>query len=59
MRPAYALGRGDYSAGRSMSDNRFKSGTEAYKEWESGWIDAVRADPLLNDDERDNLIGAN
>lgn len=54
---AYVMGRSDYSDGKAMSDNRFLSGSQKYKDWERGWIDAVRADPLLDANERVALIG--
>ena len=57
MRTSYQIGRSDYSNGTSMSDNRFKAGTPAYAEWERAWMDAVRADPLLDEDEKINLLG--
>lgn len=54
---AEALGRGDYSDGKTMSDNRFKACTPAYDAWLKGWMDAVRADPLIDEDERAALLG--
>lgn len=53
----YVRGRNDYTNGKSMSDNRFKSGTTAYQAWLEGWMAAVRGDPLLDDDERAALLG--
>lgn len=55
---AYTFGRLDYSAGNPVSANRFMPGTALYIEWERGWMDAVRADPLLDEDEKCDLLGA-
>ena len=57
MNAAYLMGQSDYNADKAMSDNRFRAGTDAYREWERGWMDAVRGDPLLDDDERAALLG--
>lgn len=54
---AHALGYSDYMLGKSMSDNRFKVAHPAYRMWERGWVDAVRADPLIDADERAALLG--
>lgn len=54
---AYNMGRSDYVLGRSMSDNRFRANTTAYEMWERGWMDGVRADPLIDADERAALLG--
>jgi hypothetical protein len=54
---ARALGYSDYMLGKSMSDNRFKASSPAYKMWEQGWIDAVRADKTITDNERATLLG--
>jgi hypothetical protein len=54
---AYDMGRSDYMLGKSMSDNRFKAAHPAYRMWERGWVDAVRADPLIDADERAALLG--
>ena len=54
---AYDLGRSDYMLGKGMVDNRFKTSTAAYKMWERGWMDGVRADQFIGDDERLRLLG--
>jgi hypothetical protein len=55
--PAYALGRADYSDGKSLSDNRFKVASPLYREWERGWTDALRGDPLLDAAEKAARLG--
>jgi hypothetical protein len=54
---AHAMGYSDYMLGKSIPDNRFKASSPAYKMWERGWTDAVRADRTISDDERAALLG--
>jgi hypothetical protein len=58
MGEAYNLGRFDYCDGRSRADNRFMVGSSVYAEWDRGWLDAVRADPLIDQDERGHLLAS-
>lgn len=55
---AYSMGRADYAEGKPMSANRFRANNVYYEEWQRGWVDATLSDPLLDGDEKQNLIGA-
>lgn len=54
---AYNKGRIAYSAGKEPSDNPYVQEINR-REWTRGWRDAVRNDPLLDQDERRVLLAA-
>jgi ribosome modulation factor len=57
---AYPRGRNAYLAGKPTSKNPYHHGTSFqsanYREWLCGWREACKADPLLDDDERADLL---